>query len=478
MAIVKFISEKDCQLFIDMDFVGIIQADSMLKTTLVSGSYLVEVKDLNDELIEKYELKIGVDDNQLLQNLSQYTNSIKYSIDKLKNEPTLRFYNQRTKLEHDGKYGYVNSRYELVIDPMYSYAEDFICEKTLVKKQFTEKEMATIIDTNGNICYERWFEYIGCSNDTILLKNEDKFIVFLRKDFSILCEYYDAGYNDKGDLIPAYKKEGVDDNYGFIDKSGLEIVPFIYDFVCNFEESGYAIVKSYGHFYAVDKLGNLYGIERFDNCIGRIPSNEEEKKEQLCYGKEESIVKHTATEEKYYHTSKSDKFLFDSYSNTTFSMFFSHYVAYRVGELCILIHENLDCIEGTPEQEVERYEFKADSIEPITEFYFGLGIDGFTVRFVIIKRNRKYGLAKVSGEMLLQVEYDHIFPIIFCDDGDGGFRDWEEKRIDGFICKKEDEYIYINGKGKYMYPVEYCFANSILKDSGCPLVFSQFSTIS
>ncbi len=133
MAIVKFISEKDCQLFIDMDFVGIIQADSMLKTTLVSGSYLVEVKDLNDELIEKYELKIGVDDNQLLQNLSQYTNSIKYSIDKLKNEPTLRFYNQRTKLEHDGKYGYVNSRYELVIDPMYSYAEDFICEKTLVK---------------------------------------------------------------------------------------------------------------------------------------------------------------------------------------------------------------------------------------------------------------------------------------------------------------------------------------------------------
>ena len=44
MVIVKFISDKDCQLFIDMELVGEVHADNMLKVTLEAGSYLVEAK--------------------------------------------------------------------------------------------------------------------------------------------------------------------------------------------------------------------------------------------------------------------------------------------------------------------------------------------------------------------------------------------------------------------------------------------------
>jgi len=94
MAVVKFISENDCRLFVDTDYVGDIHTDSMLRTTLETGSYLVEIKDLDGALLKKYELKISPEDAQVLQNITFDTTSIEDSIDKLKNDSTIRFYNQ------------------------------------------------------------------------------------------------------------------------------------------------------------------------------------------------------------------------------------------------------------------------------------------------------------------------------------------------------------------------------------------------
>lgn len=64
--------------------------------------------------------------------------------------------------------------------------------------------MATIIDTDGNICLGQWFECIGSDNNTILLKDNKRFIVVTRNDYSIQNEYLDAGYDGKGQLIPVY----------------------------------------------------------------------------------------------------------------------------------------------------------------------------------------------------------------------------------------------------------------------------------
>ena len=47
MAIVKFITDKNCQLFIDMELVGDVFTGKMLKISLDAGSYLVEGKDTN-----------------------------------------------------------------------------------------------------------------------------------------------------------------------------------------------------------------------------------------------------------------------------------------------------------------------------------------------------------------------------------------------------------------------------------------------
>lgn len=47
MAIVKFISDESCQILIDMELVGEVNANSILKVKLDAGSYLVEIKDNN-----------------------------------------------------------------------------------------------------------------------------------------------------------------------------------------------------------------------------------------------------------------------------------------------------------------------------------------------------------------------------------------------------------------------------------------------
>ena len=66
MAIVKFISESDCQLFIDMEYVCDIYANKMHKISLDAGSYLVEAKDIHGNTLNKYELKISPSDEKRL----------------------------------------------------------------------------------------------------------------------------------------------------------------------------------------------------------------------------------------------------------------------------------------------------------------------------------------------------------------------------------------------------------------------------
>ena len=56
MAIVKFVSDKTCQIFIDKEFAGKVNKDSILKLTLEPGGYLIEIKDKDEHIHKKYNL--------------------------------------------------------------------------------------------------------------------------------------------------------------------------------------------------------------------------------------------------------------------------------------------------------------------------------------------------------------------------------------------------------------------------------------
>ena len=83
MAIVKFISDESCQLLIDMELVGEVNANSILKVKLDAGSYLVDIKDNNHNYLKRYELKISPEESQVLQNLTIFNNSITETINRL-----------------------------------------------------------------------------------------------------------------------------------------------------------------------------------------------------------------------------------------------------------------------------------------------------------------------------------------------------------------------------------------------------------
>lgn len=269
MAIVKFVSDKDCQVFIDMELAGKVAPDSMLKITLETGCYLIQIKDDDGHLIKEYDLEIKASDNQVLQKINESNCQIEDVIRNLRNDSSLRFYHQRAIFCYNGNYGYINSQYKIAIEPIYSYAENFTNGLALVKKVFPNGEKATIIDVDGNISLDRWYDYIGGNEKTVLLKSEKIFYVLSKVDYSIVNQYLDAKYDGKGELIPVHKHIGVDDMYGYIDRTGTKVIPLIYDFADNFRTNNLATVKRFGEYNSVDLDGNLYryGIHSYKKVM-------------------------------------------------------------------------------------------------------------------------------------------------------------------------------------------------------------------
>lgn len=138
MAIVKFISDQDCHIFIDKENVGKVTADSLLKAVLEVGGYLIEVKDDEGRILKKYNLEIKTTDNQILQDVSETLPSTDEVLDLLKNDPTVVFHCGRAKFCLDRKYGYVNKKFEVVIPAIYSFANDFVNNKAFVVRDFPE----------------------------------------------------------------------------------------------------------------------------------------------------------------------------------------------------------------------------------------------------------------------------------------------------------------------------------------------------
>lgn len=275
MAIVKFISDQDCHIFIDKENVGKVTADSLLKAVLEVGGYLIEVKDDEGRILKKYNLEIKTTDNQILQDVSGASASTDEVLNLLKNDPTLVFHCGRAKFCLDGKYGYVNKKFEVVIPAIYSIANDFVNNKAFVVRDFPDGRRTTMIDEDGNMFFNRWFDYIGESDETILFGIENRVIVYSKIKFNKTAEYFNGGYDFKHPYVPVYKKEGVDEFYGFINYKGEEVVPLLFDVVGNFNEKGLAEVYFWGLKSRIDKndftlkddIGDKYEVRSFNDLV-------------------------------------------------------------------------------------------------------------------------------------------------------------------------------------------------------------------
>ena len=403
MATVKFITDKNCQLFIDMELVGDVFVDKMLKISLEAGSYLVEGKDTNGKSIGKYKLTVNPSDTQVLENLSEKFNEIDAAICNLRNDSSLRFYHQRAIFCYNGNYGYINSQYKIAIEPIYSYAENFTNGFALVKKMFPNGEKATIIDVDGNISLDRWYDYIGGNEKTVLLKSEKNFYVFSKTDYSIVNQYLDAKYDGKGELIPVHQHLGVDDMYGYIDRTGTEVIPFIYDYAGNFRLNNLATVKRFGMYDEVDLNGNLYDsnnnkfLSKEDSLyrgFGDYPIKEQNGWKIRINETDEEICDHLF----YYWHKIGDQYL----------------VLFRKDGVCKLISIEYDYWRRSlwnPRCESKvLLSIEADAIFPVFSWDGRPTSEFLFLNYIIVRRNWKYGIVDLEKNIILPVEYDFIEP--------------------------------------------------------------------
>lgn len=439
MAIIKFLSKIVCDLYIDTEFISIINADMIKKVELEVGSYLIEALGTDGSKIYSQILNVGESQRQIFLRLSSDSTLLADTLRNLKNDVSARFYNHRLKFKYNGKYGYVDNRYDVVILPEYSNAEDFIRSKALVKKCFSDCEKVTLIDTSGAICYDCWFDFVGEDETSILLLHDDVLTTISKADYSILAKYKILQHNVTNELIPASKICGIDEMFGYINKSGKEVIPFIYDSVSEFYDSGFAKVVRFGIERAIDSMGTLY------------LSYEEALKDGTEFTKTVSIDApcvddRSSYEEKYiYHALKISKEEaqtrdfenincwwcntpikignfwglreydpwedVDSSSNNDISessiiykcdrIFYNTngYLAYRIGNECKLLSiDNFDKI----------YSYKFESIFPVVLSIGGYDYKEYKISNIIVKKDGKYGLIDVNGQVVLPLEYDYI----------------------------------------------------------------------
>lgn len=451
MAIIKFLSKIDCNLYIDTEFVSVMNADMIKKIELEVGSYLIETFDKEGAKISSQILNVEESQRQILLRLSSDSTLLADTLRKLKNDASAIFYNHRLKFKHNEKYGYVDNRYDVVILPEYSNAEDFIRDKALVKKDFSGCKKVTIIDTKGAICYDCWFDFVGEDETSILLLHDGVLTTIDKSDYSILAKYKTLQHNITTDeLIPASKICGVDEMFGYISRSGKEIIPFIYDSASEFDNSGYAKVLRFGIERAVDRMGNLYvsyeaalndGKESTRTAYSRgfLGGDESSYEEKYIYhalkiSKDEAQIRDFDVCNCNFEDNISWSYTpvkignnwglqednpwegFEDLENTGTNeiskpsiiyrcdRIFYHidgYIAYRIGDECKLLSiSNPDKI----------YSYKYESIFPVI-----LSIGGYDCREnklsnIIVKRNGKYGLIDVNGKIVLPLEYDYIEP--------------------------------------------------------------------
>ena len=417
MAIAKFASDKDYQIFIDMELAGKVTPNSMLKVTLETGDYFIQIKDEEGHLIKEYDMEIKSSDNQLLQKIDGTDDKLDTIIENLKNDSSLVFHCDRASFCHNGLYGFVDKKLNVVIPPIYYSVNEFVDDKAFVVRNFPEGRKTTMIDSGGNMFFNRWFNYIGESDDTILLGIDNRIIVYSKTKCDKVVEYYNAGYDYKHPIIPVFKIDGVDEFYGFIDFNGNEVVPLLFDKVWNFEDTGLAKASYWGICGFINNK-NFSFRECVTNCEFTLSTpkdllfcgidmfaemNKIYVSEHVC----KTVIPNIFNEKwiltiKTINNKANEPIVSEDHIICDKILFIGDgCYAYRIGNNC-----NVEYLRNK-----EKLIFNNCYIFPANGCVIGHGFDDYFPDTFITRKNGKYGLISKNGEVIFPYIYDYIVPI-------------------------------------------------------------------
>lgn len=231
----------------------------------VTGIYLYAQNEQGTTVYNKEGTQVNIDTSVAILN----TNNEKYKI-KITNK--------------DGtKYGVIGKNGEEIIAQQYSYIEYLNDNYFIVSKNDSK---LGVIDDKNNIKIDITNDSLQKIDGTELIETvttKDNMIRLYSKDMSMVCEMEKANVETKENYIKIsnqedvkyFSKEGkelkntevftnnvlfakkVGDKWGFADKSGKMVVEAKYDFVTEFNEYGFAGVKSEDKWGSVNTKGEV-----------------------------------------------------------------------------------------------------------------------------------------------------------------------------------------------------------------------------
>lgn len=256
MATLKIISNKDSKLYIDQEFVCELPANKLVKNEIDPGIYLVDVF-ANDESIlknnESFDLEIVEFEQQILKRITfisakePVVSKNKENEEDFSNNPDLIFYNGFARVSKNNKYGFVDKTFKYVIEPQFDDAESLQNGYSLVCKNFNGNVKMSFLDSHCKLSLGMWFdEILYKAIDFFIVRRQDELFKIDTQKMTYVAVWHLEGqvYNNKP--IAVSMTNGVSKQYGYISKEGNVVLPFIYDYVSDFSDSGWAEVERYG----------------------------------------------------------------------------------------------------------------------------------------------------------------------------------------------------------------------------------------
>ena len=464
MATLKIISNRDCKLYVDQEFVCEMLANKLVKHEMVPGVYIVDVianGELRSTNNESFDLEIIEPEQQILKRITfaSANNSIvskneENALEDFSNNPDLIFYNGFARVLKNGKYGFINKDLKWSMEPQFDEAETLQYGIALVCKYFGIEKKYTILDSTCSLSLGFWF-------DNVIVRRDSYFVV-LRKDellkidisnMAVSVSWHLEGkmFNDRP--IAVSTSNGVTKKFGYIDINGNVILPFIYDYVSDFWDCGWAEVERFGirrfinkegdvnvlntiedieaktKQYYILKLGKKYDWEEPYEWCGSL---EYPDKDDLFLGgvyrfpiRKNGRWGYACLKEERYNGPNSIKMMLDCNYEQFLSNSKYGYVIARKGDYLSAVNL-IDVKYAKGEKEGQYvygamgeclFKMKCQEMYPLNEYSYewvDYGGSGWyehksTFNNIIVKINNKYGIVDLKGHYVLEPLYDDIY---------------------------------------------------------------------
>lgn len=142
MATLKIISDRDCKLYIDQEFVCEMLANKLVKHEIAPGIYLIDVMAKGESLScckKSFELEIADQKQQILKRIA-FASSIDKINEKNYNENEEDIFDDIRYgiIKKDGKYGILDQNNNIIADCLYDEIREVLCKKNTLRDFYFE----------------------------------------------------------------------------------------------------------------------------------------------------------------------------------------------------------------------------------------------------------------------------------------------------------------------------------------------------